>query len=221
MPQCAPGPFKFLSIFFLTARGIAIAQWVKIPTFLPTVHVIKLSLYNISSWTRNIGKEMKSKLIKISYQNKEISQNHQESDAFSEPVSTSSTRHGLALCYFSVKFKLYAWRVCLLLQRDWKSSTNDNGADSFIKIGSITFTTAIYLYDPLPYFAYFQDEFVYHSSTLVTLFYAREDWPFAKKDSNAIRNKLPSHLQWLFFSSHLIIWPIRHPFKSCYIRHTE
>ena len=56
----------------------------------------------------NIGKEMKSKLIKISYQNKEISQNHQESDAFSEPVSTSSTRHGLALCYFSVKFKLYA-----------------------------------------------------------------------------------------------------------------
>ena len=150
---------------------------------------------------------MKSKLIKISYQNKEISQNHQESDAFSEPVSTSSTRHGLALCYFSVKFKLYAWRVWLL-QRDWKSSfTNDNG-DSFIKIGSvalhsITFTTAIYLYDPLPYFAYFQDEFVYHSSALVTLCIRYSTLVrigrLQKKDSNAIRNKLPSHLQWLFF----------------------
>ena len=151
---------------------------------------------------------MKSKLIKISYQNKEISQNHQESDAFSEPVSTSSTRHGLALCYFSVKFKLYAWRVWLL-QRDWKSSfTNDNG-DSFIKIGSvalhsITFTTAIYLYDPLPYFAYFQDEFVYHSSALVTLCIrystlVRIGRLQKKIQMQYVRNKLPSHLQWLFF----------------------
>ena len=54
----------------------------------------------------DIGNEVEGlHLIKItSYQNKEISQNHKESDAFSEPVSTSSTRHDdSARCRFSLE----------------------------------------------------------------------------------------------------------------------
>ena len=76
----------------------------------------------------NIGNEVKRlHLIKItSYQNKEISQNHKESDAFSEPVSTSSTRHDDARCRFRT---LFFFRRTLTSNftlegpaKDWKST---------------------------------------------------------------------------------------------------